>query len=74
MAELKEDVQEFLDRCDEVLTKVDEIPEKGNDFAVRVEEKIRDMRDWAESADHVTEKMTNALDSMERGVDKWVDR
>lgn len=71
---MKPAVERFLKDGKALIEACDEVPEAGQDYAMSVAERLESMMDWAEENDHVTEKMTNALEGWESGISKWLDR
>jgi len=68
------DWESALEIADEILDMIDnELPEKAEEFAGSVEEKVRDIRAWIEDRRHVTEAQYEALENMKRGCEKWLD-
>lgn len=61
----------FLRRAQEVLSDLDELPERAEDFAESVREKIEDMRSWVEERERVTQRQEDALANMAEGVRRW---
>lgn len=68
---LDPDVVDFVIGCDALLGRVDDLPTRAGDFAEGVRERIDGMRAWAIERNHVTAKMTQALDNMDAGVGRW---
>jgi hypothetical protein len=63
---------EALDLAEEILTDLDDLPERAEDFKESVLEKVTGMKDWIEEHQAVTEKMATALQNIRAGVDKWL--
>lgn len=61
-----------IDLCERILTDIDEIPERGWDFAESVREKVEGIKDWVLEHDTVTEPQADSLKNMEEGVGKWL--
>lgn len=61
-----------VDLCERILKDLDEIPEKGWDFAESVREKVYGIKDWILEHDKVTEPQADSLKNMKEGVDKWL--
>ena len=68
------DWEEWDKQAGQLLEKLEDLPERANDFAIGVEEKVEDMRTWANKNKHVTQPMRDALDNMASGVERWLDR
>lgn len=73
MADLT-DPDEALTFCRELLSDLDELPERAEDFAHSVKEKVEGMEEWIDSNSAVTERMQGALLNMRGGVDRWLGR
>lgn len=67
------DWADAVELCGEILDMCDELPERADDFREGVEERVRDMCAWIEDNRRVTEKQTNALENIKRGVEKWLN-
>jgi len=63
--------EEFLDNAEQLLADVEELPDRAEDFADSVKEKVEGMVDWARDNEHVTGPMETALDNMAAGVARW---
>lgn len=63
--------EDFIADCDTLLEELDELPERAEDFADSVREKVSGMRGWVEENEHVTEKMVTALHNMIDGAARW---
>lgn len=61
-----------LDQCEEILGKIDELPERAEDFAASVQEKVEDIARWIEDSEKVTEAQCVALDNIQAGVEAWL--
>jgi len=72
--EIDTEWRDRLDQCERILEMVDELPERAEDFAISVGEKVRDMAKWIEERTVVTEKQKEALDNMQRGCERWLKR
>lgn len=66
--------EEFVEECDRVLDRIDDLPERAEDFADGVREKIEGMRSWSTENEHVTEAMSDAVENIDGGVGRWLDR
>ena len=66
---LDDDVQEWIDTCNDILEACDDVPEHAEDFALSVSEKIEDMRDWMILNRRVTEGMKTAIGNMQAGLE-----
>lgn len=66
------DFEEAIEYAEEILSDLDNLPERAADFAESVREKVEGMKDWMEEHQTVTEKMVTALENIRAGVDKWL--
>lgn len=57
--------------CEELIEDAKALPERAEDFAHSVIEKVESMAEWIDTESKVTEKMADALENMRMGVDKW---
>jgi phage shock protein A len=73
-AALPEDAQRAIRQCESILSDCQEIPERGEDFAEGVIEKVESIQSWIEENRHVTDPQLTALDNMEGAVGKWIRR
>lgn len=64
--------KEGLDLCKSLLEKVDELPERAEEFADSVRDKTENIQQWMEENDHATDAQITALENMESGVDRWL--
>lgn len=55
-----------------IIGMCEEVPERGEDFAMSVSEKVSDIIASIEDRGYVTEGQQDALDNMEEGVAKWL--
>lgn len=65
------DWQQFVEDAEELLGRLDDLPSRAEDFAEGVREKTTGMLEWARENEHVTDRMTTALDNMIEGVSRW---
>lgn len=56
----------------EILAKVEDLPERAEDYAESVATKTTGILDWVESNNHVTKAQMDALRNMCSGVEKWL--
>lgn len=63
---------------DEIEMKAEEIIEElsgpGAEFAESVRDKALSMKDWMDKEGRVTDRMHDALQNMNNGLDGWLDR
>lgn len=65
------DVEEFARRGNQAICDAEDLPEKAEDFAAGVIDRLQSMVEWATTHGHVTERMETALRNMEHGIEKW---
>ena len=65
---------EALDFCDELLSDLEDLPERAEDFADSARETVESIREWVEEREIVTDRQAEALGNIRRGVDKWSRR
>lgn len=61
-----------IEQCENILELLDDLPERAEDFADSVREKVESIKGWIEENDHVTDGQINALDNMEGAVLRWI--
>ena len=71
------DWEDALDQCETIIALIDDdVPDhawdRSPDFFESIQDKITSMSEWIEEKKHVTKAMQDSLDSMERGVRKWI--
>jgi len=66
-----DDWEHFIEDAEKLIDTLDDLPERAEDFADGVREKLESMVEWARENAHVTEKMWNALYRMQDGVARW---
>ena len=54
-----------------LMERTEEIPEKGEEFAESVREKLRLIRLWVVKFEHITNKMKEAVQNIGHGIDRW---
>jgi hypothetical protein len=62
-----------LELCSEILGLLDDLPDRAEDFAASVEEKVQSMQEWIEEHGDCTANMGTALENMHAGVLRWLD-
>lgn len=65
--------QQWNSGITDLLEKLEEIPAAGKSFQESVREKLLSMQDWVTRAEHITDKMKEAVRRLGSGVDRWVD-
>lgn len=69
-----EEAIEAVDQCDRISDACEEVPERSEDFASSVMERVQDMRESIVRNDRVSPKMEAALDNMEAAINQSIDR
>ncbi len=64
------DITEFLDICEALLLRIDDLPDRCQ-AKDRWEELVRDIQDWSEERQHVTQRQRDAIDKISAAVGKW---
>lgn len=67
------DPQEAIEFCKELLSDLEDLPERAEEFVDSVTEKVTSMMEWIEENEHVTDKMQDSLRNMRRGCDRWME-
>lgn len=67
---LPPDVQEWIDTCDRILEDCGDVPERAEDFAISVSEKIESMAEWIEENKRITPKMIEAIENMDEALQR----
>ena len=62
----------FLDAGNEAVSDAEDIPERGEDFADSVMEKIESMMKTVEKTERVSDNQWGALQRMHEGILKWL--
>jgi len=65
------DWETFVDSCEDALTDIEQVSDRC-DAKESWEEKVTGMQEWARDNEHVTERMTDALDRIVSGVSRWL--
>lgn len=73
-ATMPDEARRAIEQCEAILSDCEDIPERGEDFAAGVIEKVESIQSWIEDNRHVTEPQLTALDNMEGAVAKWLHR
>ncbi len=63
-----------LDLCEEILGKLDDLPDEAEEFASSVGEKTESIQNYIERYGRVSPKQKTALENMLEGVDRWLER
>ena len=63
--------EDWMDTIEGILDEAEDLPERAEDFAVSVIEKLESMLEWVQENQHITEKQIDAIRNMEAGVSRW---
>jgi hypothetical protein len=66
--------EDALADAENLLRKLDDLPERAEEFAVSVQATLESMAGWIEEHEHVTEKQNAALDNIDDAIDRWMGR
>lgn len=61
-----------IDQCEAVIARLDELPERAEDFAEGVRETLEGIVIGIRERREVTAAQCVAIDNIERGVEKWI--
>lgn len=64
---------EAVEQCDRILEACEDVPERAEDFATSVMEKVESMREWIVKHDRVTPKIAASLENMESAIDRCLE-
>ena len=67
-----EDWEDALELCEGIIEKIDELPDRAQEFGESVGEKIRSISETIEQQERVSDRQLAAIQNMGRGVDKWL--
>lgn len=59
--------------CDDVLELIDDLPERAEEFAEGVREKVASIKETIKLSERVSPAQVNAIRNMEAGIRKWLD-
>lgn len=68
------EVRWALKQCDEICELIEDLPETAFDFGESVGEKVRGIAQTIERTNEVTKPQQSALDNMQAGVERWLER
>lgn len=61
-----------IELCNEILDKLDELPEAAEEFSDSIKNKVLDIHEWVDSRNHCTKAQMGALENMLAGVERWI--
>lgn len=67
------DWEDAIEQCNRIMEMCNEVPERGEDFAYSVQQKVQEISETIEESERVTEAQQIALDNMESGVSRWIE-
>ena len=65
-----DEVDAFVDECDELLMEIQSLPDSCRS-ASEWQEKVRDIRNWAQEKTHYTDAQKTAVERIASGVSRW---
>lgn len=71
-AENTPEVAEALKQCDRICEMCEEVPERGEEFAMSVSDGVAEVAETIEAQQRVTADQQRALDNWESGVSRWL--
>jgi hypothetical protein len=72
--ELSESAARALQLCDDLESLIEDLPERAEDFAASLNEKMHSICQWVEANEHATESQITALENMIAGAERWLNR
>lgn len=66
------DYESWLDEIHDAVEEAETLPERAEDFAASVVEKLEDIAAWVEDNEHITEAQQTAVENMRAGIEKWL--
>ena len=58
-------------KIDEVIEKIEDLPEKAEDFGQSAMQTLEGIQGWITSNEHITDAQMSAVDNIAQGVEKW---
>jgi hypothetical protein len=71
-ASAAKDVDRALSLCEEILSLIGEIPDRGRDFAISVGESCAEVQATIEQMNRVTSRQYEALENWLEGIRAWL--
>jgi hypothetical protein len=68
--DLPEEIQEWLDTRNRILEDCEDVPERAENFAISVSEKIESMAEWIEENKRITPNMIAAIENMDEALQR----
>lgn len=66
------DWEDWLSTIRGAISMADDLPERAEDFADSVKEKLESIEVWVEENKHITDSQQNAVANMEAGIGRWM--
>ncbi len=66
--------EDITDWLDDVLSKIEDLPERAADFQESTREKVSSITEQVQEREFVTKRQMIAVENIEDAVDKWLDR
>lgn len=67
------DADDAIGFADDILSMIDELPDRAYDFGESIREKVEGIKQTIEERQCVTHGQWEALDNMKGGVERWLD-
>lgn len=64
----------WFKRATEAAEQCDDIPERGEEFATSVKERLEGIAETIERTRTVTTAQARAIENMEHGIERWIER
>lgn len=64
--------KEWLETIRGAISDAADLPERAEDFADSVTEKLEDIEAWVEENEHITDGQTSAVSNMEAAIGRWM--
>jgi len=65
--------QDVLANIEQALEQIPDLPERAEDFANSVDEKLCSIHEWITENEHVTEPQETAVANMIAAIDRWLE-
>jgi len=64
--------EDYLGLIEETIDKIEDLPEKAEDFGYSVLQTLEGIQGWVSSKGHITDGQKAAVDNIAGGVDSWL--
>lgn len=65
------DWESAVKNCDELLSRIEELPERGDDFASNCQGTVEGIQIWIEDNEHITDAQEVALENIDHALERW---